>query len=548
MRPHISRFQRSLLLLAFVMVVLVLASAVIYQLGMTYLEGEPRTFMESLQFAAETITTTGYGEDGRWTHPFMAIFIIILQFIGVFYVFLVIPVFLIPFLEERFETRLPKEMDDIENHVVIYRYGAPVTTLLAELKEEGVEAVILESEESVARQIVRDGHNVVHGSSDARGLAGVRLNKARALIANSTDDKNAALCLVARQLGFDKEIYAMVEDPYHRKPLALAGATAVFTPRHMLGAALAARASSRISPRVSGLQQLGQQLEIAEVRVTATSPLVGKTLIEAAIGSKTHVNIIAKWVLGQLVPVNSGKTVIDANDILVAVGTEAHILQMTRLVGNAPLGRMKGRFVVAGFGEVGRKVHELLTAVDEEVTVIDAQGKDGVDIVGDALDHRIIEAARMGEAQAVIIALDSDSATLFATVVIRDLAPQARIIARVNQPENVERIHRAGAEFALSISQVAGQILARRLLGEEAVTLNPQLKIQKAKAVRLAGSSPSELHIRERTGCTVVAVERGSQVIVSFDKTFRFETTDSVFICGNPESVHRFELEFERSS
>jgi hypothetical protein len=32
------------------------------------------------------------------------------------------------------------------------------------------------------------------------------------------------------------------------------------------------------------------------------------------------------------------------------------------------------------------------------------------------------------------------------------------IIARVNQSENVERIHAAGADFALSISRVAGQI------------------------------------------------------------------------------------------
>jgi len=92
----------------------------------------------------------------------------------------------------------------------------------------------------------------------------------------------------------------------------------------------------------------------------------------------------------------------------------------------------------------------------------------------------------------VVLALDSDAATLFATVVVRDLSADVPIIARVNQARNVQRIHEAGADFALSISQIAGQILAHRLLGDEILNIDAQLRVFKTSAGRFAGRSVSD--------------------------------------------------------
>ena len=38
----------------------------------------------------------------------MVILVVVVQFVGVFLVFLIIPIYLIPFLEERFEERVPR--------------------------------------------------------------------------------------------------------------------------------------------------------------------------------------------------------------------------------------------------------------------------------------------------------------------------------------------------------------------------------------------------------------------------------------------------------
>ena len=143
-----------------------------------------------------------------------------------------------------------------------------------------------------------------------------------------------------------------------------------------------------------------------------------------------------------------------------------------------------------------------------------------------------------------MLALDSDTATLFATVIVKDLAPEVPVIARVNRAQNVEQIHRAGADFALSLSQVSGQILSRRLLGEEAIAFDTQLKLLRASAGPLLGRSPLDSEIRERTGCSVVAVERGDELLVEFGGEFRFREGDELYVCGGSTDISRFRESF----
>ena len=537
-----TRPRRRLLLLILAIPVLNLVAALLYMAGMTWLEGEPRGFWRSLEFAAETISTTGYGADGVWQHPAMVLFVVTLQFIGVFLVFLIFPIYLIPVLEERFEARLPTRADkDLAGHVVVYRWGPPVATLVPQAEAAGLAVVVCEPEEAVARRLVEGGHRVVHGDVDGGVLEAAGLDRAKALIANGGDHENAAVILAARQAGFEGEVLALVEDPFHRRPLMLAGATVAFTPRHMLGAALAARASPRISPRVSGLQSLGRGIAVEEVRIDPDSPLAGATLGEAGVGARTGVSVIGQWVAGELRPVTGAATRLEPGAIAVVVGGERSIERFDRLCGGVQRLRRTGAFLVGGYGEVGRKVVELLREVGEETVVIDRNPAEGVDRVGDVLDPRVLEEAGAPGAQAIILALDTDAATLFAVVIAKEVAPEVPVIARVNQAENVDRTYRAGADFALSISQVAGQILARRLLGEEAVSIDPQLKVRKIAIDGLVGRAPADLDLRAKTGCSVVAVERGEQVLVDLGADFRFEAGDAVYVCGPGEKASRFE-------
>jgi K+/H+ antiporter YhaU regulatory subunit KhtT len=120
---------------------------------------------------------------------------------------------------------------------------------------------------------------------------------------------------------------------------------------------------------------------------------------------------------------------------------------------------------------------------------------------------------------------------------MQDLVPEAPVIARVNEHSNVEKIHRAGADFALSVSQVSGQMLARRLLGEEALTLDARLKVVKLPAAALAGRMLADLGLRERTGASVLAVERGGELLVDLDRELRFAPGDAAILFGSETAL-----------
>ncbi|MBN2340352.1 MAG: NAD-binding protein [Deltaproteobacteria bacterium] len=512
--------------------------AFLYMLGMTHLEHNPRDFASSLAWAAETFTTTGYGGDHHWNHPIMVGFVILVQFAGVFLVFLLFPILLMPYFEQRFEGRLPTVLPKLAGHIVIYSYGPAVETFLRQLEHNRVPFVIYEENEATARRLQERGRRVVFGclADDAPDLRS--LQQARGLVANGDDYNNAVFILSARQQGFTGKIVAMVRHPNRRSPMMRAGADVVFTPTHILAAAIAAKASTRISPRVSGVQRLGRHLEIAEVRIHRTSTLADKTLAETGVGAKTGATVIGQWMGGVLVPQPDARTPMPVDSILIVVGSNDSINKLGQLA--TPVATT-GPFLVMGYGEVGQKVCELLLAAGEKVVVVDINDRPGVDVVGDPLDHQLLEEkAGISEAQAVVLALEDDAMTLFVAAGTRALAPELTIVAGVQRADSIARIHRAGADFALSVGQVADQLLGYQLFGEESISIQPQIKVVRTLPGVLAGAAVISSRVRERTGCSIVAVERGDEVIVKFNEDLTLAEHDHVYISGTPAAIDKY--------
>lgn len=523
---------RRLLLLAAGVVVFLLASALLYEIGMAKLEGQPRSFWQSLEWASETFTTTGYGHDNQWSSPLMVILVVVVQFVGVLSVVLVVPLILLPFLESRFEERLPRDAGDIEHHVVVYRFGPAVETLLQRLRASNVPALVVEIDETAARAGLESGQRVIFVRSDEDALDVCRLGDARALVANGRDQENAALTLRARQMGFTGEIYAFVEEPAHRKPMELAGVTAAYTPRHIIAAALAAHASDVISPRLPGIDAIGG-LRRCELRIAAGSAAAGRTLGELGVGARSGAVVVGQWSRSRLHARCTAATRVEPGAILELVGSGEALDQACRILGASPL-RQRGPFLIAGFGEVGRKVHELLTDAGEEVRVIERQAAPGVDIVGNVLDSDVLERAGIAETRGAVLAVDSDDSTLFATVVIRDAAPDVPVIARVNHSRNLDNIYRAGADYALSISDISGEMLSARLLRHAARSRDEHRLILKQPA--RTGRALRDLDVRQ-FGCSIIAIHRGGSFVTSLGAETRIEPGDELFLCGSADSA-----------
>ena len=529
------RSTRRLIALAVGLFAFIIGSALLYQFGMAHLEGKPRTFWDSIEWAAETLSTTGYGYDSHWSHVAMVLLVVAVQFVGVFLFFLIVPIFMIPFLEERFEERLPREAGEISNHIVIYRFGPAVETLMQRLKRDAVPSLVVETDEAAARAVLEMAQRVVFSRAEEDALDVCRLGSARALVANGRDEENAAIVLRARQMGFRGEIFAFVEEPAHRRPIELAGATAAYTPRHIVAAALAAHASDRISPRLPGAESI-VGLERRELRVPPTSPLAGKTLAEAEVGSRSGAIVVGQWSRSHLHASCSADLRIEPGALLELVGDSESLDRAAEIFGASYM-RRSGPYLIAGFGEVGRKVHELLTDAGEEVRVIEKQPASGADIIGNVLDPSVLERAGLGDSRGVVLALNTDDATLFATVICRDAAPDVPVIARVNHARNVDNIYRAGADYALSISDISGEMLSARLMrGRGARTREEHRKIARIPAEGAAGRAIAELPIRKH-GCSVVAIARKGAFLTRISGQTRIEPGDELYVCGNAEAL-----------
>ena len=100
MFPRFKRSTKRLFILLTLLPTALLILGTLYMLGMTHLEGTPRTFLQGLQWASETMTTTGYGGDNHWDHPALAMFVIIVPFFGQFLAFLIFPLFVLPYFEQ----------------------------------------------------------------------------------------------------------------------------------------------------------------------------------------------------------------------------------------------------------------------------------------------------------------------------------------------------------------------------------------------------------------------------------------------------------------
>ena len=447
-----------------------------------------------------------------------------------------IDIFGAPLVEERYEGKLRHQLPNLEDTVVIYGYGPEVASLMDELHSRGMASLVIEEDETVARRLHARGERAVHASISEGDLDLRPLVKARALVANGDDEYNALLATSVRELGFSGPIVALIDNPKRRAPLQLAGATAAFTPTHVLAAAVAARASARIGPRITGVQPLGNLLEVVEVRVHDQSPLANKTLEESGMYASTGVHVVGQWLNDTLAAAPAADEVLQPGTILVATGSPDSIKRLSEIA--RPI-RKDGRIVVAGYGDVGSKLVEMLTDAEEDVCVIDRNALPNVDIVGDVLDTSVLERAGLDDARVVILAGENDSATLLAAAVVRDYAPDIPIIACAALEDNVSRLQHGGADFALSISQVAGQLLAHHILGVM-VSQQAHIKLIKRSAAQFAGYHPLRAELDVENQCSIVAVERAGEMVMDFPPEFRLEDADQIYVCGTIEALNRF--------
>jgi Trk K+ transport system NAD-binding subunit len=196
--------------------------------------------------------------------------------------------------------------------------------------------------------------------------------------------------------------------------------------------------------------------------------------------------------------------------------------------------------ILAGYGQVGRWARESMSAAGLNVTTIDVRDRPGVDIVGDATDRDTLRDAGLGDASALVTALPDDTDTVFTTLLARQLDGDIEILCRSEDEDRVATIYSAGADYVIALGAVSGRLLAATLLDQEVLGLNTQIDVVRVETDAFAGETLTEAAIRQRTGCTVVAVEREGQMITGPGPEFRLQASDTLVVAGDDDDIDQF--------
>jgi len=372
------------------------------------------------------------------------------------------------------------------------------------------------------------------------GLEAARLGAARALVADGGDRMDASVVLTAREIAADVRIVSVVEEPGRQRYHELAGADAVLTPRTLLGERLGRIAGTTVTTEFGEGVAVGDDLRVVEVPVRRGGALAGRTLAGAGVRERTGVDVIGGWLDGRFESPLSPDATLDPGTVLLAVGRDEQIAALERLTAAGVREFTRGETIVAGYGEVGRTVVDALAEAGVSYTVIDRVEGSGVDVVGDVTDPATLREAGVEDATSVVLAVPDDTAAEFATLVVRDLNPDATVAARVEEAGAVPKTYRAGADYALSLAEVSGRMIASAVLDRDSVSADTRIDVVRCDAGGLAGRTLADAAVREETGCTVVAVRRNGDVLSDLGPGFRVRAGDELVVAGTGAGINRF--------
>jgi Trk K+ transport system NAD-binding subunit len=288
------------------------------------------------------------------------------------------------------------------------------------------------------------------------------------------------------------------------------------------------------------------ELLIAEVPAMRTW-LQGKTMAESRLREKCGVTAVGIWEQGMFY-IPTADTRISETTVLVLAGTRAQLEQFDRsIVRETDTARSvaDGPVVVLGGGRVGQAVAEALKDRGIDFRVVEKRPgiADKYDnfIHGSAGDRNVLIQAGIEHAPCIIITTHDDNLNIYLTIYCRRLRPDVQIISRASLDRNINTLHRAGANLVMSFSSLLTTTIMNLIQPQKVLMLSEGLNVFRMElSPRLENMVLRDVKIREKTGCSVVAVKKGDDLNINPDPAIVLKKGDELVLIGNAQAEKLF--------
>jgi voltage-gated potassium channel len=225
--------------------------------------------------------------------------------------------------------RMDRQIARMAGHVIVCGFGRVGRNLAHFVAGAGEDVIVIERDPERAAHARDAVHVVVGDATHDEVLKEAGIERARVLVtALNTDADNLFVTLTARGLRSDLFIVARARVESSEPKLAQAGADRIVNPQGIGGARMAAFV---LQPHVAEFLDVvmhdgSLEFRLEEVPVPDGSPLAGRSLRDAHIRDSTGALILALRDGGGEFTTNPPpETVLEAGQILIAIGTEAQL-------------------------------------------------------------------------------------------------------------------------------------------------------------------------------------------------------------------------------
>ena len=311
---------------AIALVVLFGAAVIVYldRNGYRDVRGGPPTFLDSVYFAAVSLSTTGYGDITPYTEAARLVHTVIFTALRIAFLAVLVGTTL-EVLSERSRQawKIQRWRNKVRNHTVVIGYGTKgKTAVAARVSDETAqgEVVVVDSDRTALEHAATAGLVTVHGDatkSDVLRLAGAH-HASSIIVATGRDDTAVLVTLTAREIAPKAKIVASIREAENSHLLQQSGADSVVVSSETAGRLLGiATTTPSVVEMIEDLLTPDAGMSIAEREVEQTE--VG--------GSPRHLRDIVLGVVrdGHLLRIGAPEAdAIEATDRLLYIRDLGH--------------------------------------------------------------------------------------------------------------------------------------------------------------------------------------------------------------------------------